>query len=146
MTKKLILATLAGSVVQFLLGWLIYGLLLANFMNSHMTHKYEGLMKDMNSGSFIILIFISGLLMSFLIAFIFQRWAKFDKFFMGLTAGMLIGLFFALTYDVSGYAMMNMFSVTVIIVDVIVATIITGIVGGVIAWVLGFKSKMAPAQ
>jgi len=29
MIKKLLLATVAGSVVQFLLGWLIYGLLLA---------------------------------------------------------------------------------------------------------------------
>ncbi len=82
MTKKLILATIAGSVVQFLLGWLIYGLLLANFMNSQTTH-YEGLMKDMNTGSFIILIFISGLVMSFLIAFIFQRWAKSEKFLNG---------------------------------------------------------------
>ena len=145
MIKKLILATLAGSVVQFLLGWLIYGLLLANFMNSHTTH-YEGLMKDMNTGSFIILIFISGLVMSFLIAFIFQRWGKIEKFFMGLTSGMILGFFIALSYDLSTLAMENLFSKRAMIVDVIANTIVVGIVGAVIAWVLGFKSKDVPAQ
>jgi uncharacterized membrane protein len=145
MTKKLILATLAGSVVQFLLGWLIYGLLLANFMNSHTTH-YEGLTKDMNTGSFMILIFMSGLVMSFLITFIFQRWAKFEKLLTGLTGGMLLGFFLALSYDLYFLASMNMFSVSAMIVDVIANTIVVGIVGAVIAWVLGFKVKAVPAQ
>ena len=145
MIKKLILATLAGSVVQFLLGWLIYGLLLANFMNSNTTH-YEGLMKDMNTGSFMILIFLSGLVMSFLITYIFQRWAKFDKFFVGLNAGFLIGFLTALSYDLYFLASMNMFSISATIVDVIANTVVVGIVGAVIAWVLGFKTKAVPAQ
>jgi len=144
MIKKLILATLAGSVVQFLLGWLIYGLLLADFMNSNTTH-FEGLMKDMNSGSFIILVFISGLMMSFLITFIFQRWAKFDNFLKGLTGGMFLGFFMALTYDLFSLAAMNMITVSTMIVDVIANTVVVGIVGAVIAWVLGFKSKEVPA-
>jgi len=145
MIKKFILATLAGSVVQFLLGWLIYGLLLANFMNSHTTH-YEGLMKDMNTGSFIILIFLSELVMAFLITFIFQRWAKFEGFFKGLTAGMLLGFLLALSYDLYFLASMNMFSVSTTVVDVIANTVVVGIAGAVIAWVLGFKSKAVPAQ
>jgi len=144
MIKKLILATLAGSVVQFLLGWLIYGLLLADFMNSNTTH-FEGLMKDMNSGSFIILVFISGLMMSFLITFIFQRWAKFDNFLKGLTGGMFLGFFMALTYDLFSLAAMNIINVSTMIVDVIANTVVVGIVGAVIAWVLGFKSKEVPA-
>jgi len=145
MNKKLIIAALVGSVVQYLLGWLIFGLLLANFMDSHTTH-YEGLMKDMSTPSFMILIFISGLVMSLLIAFIFQRWAKFEKFFMGLTAGMLIGFFMALSFDLSSLAMMNMISISALIADVIASTIVTGIVGAVIAWVLGFKSKAVSSK
>ena len=145
MTKKLILATLAGSVVQYLLGWLIYGLLLGNFMNSHTTH-YEGLMKDMNTGSFMILIFISGLVMSFILSFIFQRWAKFENLLAGLTGGMILGFFIALSYDLSSLAMENLISVSAMIADVIANTVVVGIVGAVIAWVLGFKSKAVPAQ
>ena len=114
-------------------------------MNSHSTH-FEGLMKDMNTGSFVILIFISGLVMSFLLAFIFQRWAKFEKFFKGLTAGMLLGFFLALSYDLYFLASMNLFSVSATIVDVIANTVVVGIVGAVIAWVLGFKLKAAPVQ
>jgi hypothetical protein len=144
MMKKLCLAALAGSVVQFLLGFLVYGLLLASFMDANTIH-YEGLMKDMNSASFIILIFLAGLVMSTLIAFIFQRWAKFDKFSAGFTGGMVLGFFISLSYDLSSYSMMNLVSVGGFVVDVIVATILTGIVGGTIAWVLGMKGKEQPA-
>jgi hypothetical protein len=143
MMKKLLLAAVAGSVVQFLLGWLVYGLLLAGFMSSQTTH-YDGLMRDMNSGSFILLIYISGLAMSFFIAFIFQRWAKFEKFFMGLTAGMVLGFFMSLSYDLSSYAMMNLISLSGMIVDIITATVLTGILGAVIAWVLGMGKAATP--
>ena len=135
---------MAGSVVQFVLGWLIYGILLAGFMNSQTTH-YEGLMKDMNSGSFIILIFLSGFVMSFFIAFIFQRWAKFETFFMGLTAGMFLGFFMSLSYDLASYSMMNLMSAGSLVVDVITATIVTGIVGAVIGWILGKGKITAPS-
>jgi uncharacterized membrane protein len=84
--------------------------------------------------------------MSFLIAYIFQRWAKFDKFITGLTAGLLIGFLLALSYDLYFLASMHMFSKSALIVDVIASTVITGIVSAVIAWVLGFKSKEVPAS
>ena len=142
MTKRLILAGFSGAIVQFLLGWLIYGILLADFMNSHTTH-YEGLMKDMNGGSFIILIFLSGLVMSFLITYIFQHWAKFDKFLPGLTGGMLVGFLMALSFDLFSYASMNMITVASMVVDVAANTVVTGIVGGTIACVLGFRSSKA---
>ena len=144
MIKKLIYATLVGTVVSFLLGWLIYGVVLDSFMKSQTT-EYTGLMREMD-GTFIILILLSNLMMSFFIAFIFQRWAKFETFFMGLTAGMMIGFFFAVSYDLYMLAAMNLFKAGGAIVDIIASTILTGIIGGVIAWVLGFKSKAVPAQ
>ena len=143
--KKLILAAFAGSVVQFLLGWLIYGILLANFMDSQTTH-YDGLVKDMNTGSFMILVYLAGLAMSFLLAFIFQRWAKFESIVKGLTGGMILGFFIALSYDLNSFSMMNLISVNAMIVDVIAYTVMIGIVGAIIAWILGFKSKDVPAK
>jgi hypothetical protein len=140
MVKRIILAALAGSVVQFLLGFLIYGLLLAKFMESCSVH-YEGLMKDMSGPSFMILMFLSGLVMDLLFAIIFQRWAKFDTFAKGMGGGMIIGFFFALSFDLGTYAMMNLMSATGLVVDVICATILNGIVGGVIGWVLGMGKK-----
>jgi len=145
MTKKLIIATIAGSILQFLLGWLIYGLLLANFMSCNTNH-FDGLMKDMNTGSFMILIFISGLVMSFLIAYIFQRWAKFETFNKGIIGGMVLGFFLALSYDLYFFASMNLMSFQAMVVDIITNTVVMGIIGGVIGWILGFKSKPVPAQ
>jgi hypothetical protein len=142
---RIFLATLSGAVVQFLLGWLVYGLLLASFMGDN-CNSFPGLMKDMNTASFYILTFISGLVMSFMIAYIFQYWAKFDKFLKGLLGGMFIGFFMALTYDLFSFAMMNLITVQSLIVDVISNTIIVGIIGGVIACVLGYKVKAAPSQ
>jgi hypothetical protein len=145
MTKKLILAAIAGSVVQFLLGWIVYGILLAGFMGSHMKH-YDGLMKDMDSGSFMVLVYLSGLTMSLFIAFVFQRWAKFEKFFLGLTGGMVIGFFMALSYDLFSYSSMNLVEFPGVIVDVIANTCIVGIVGAVIAGVLGYGSRAVSPQ
>lgn len=143
--KKLIFAAIAGSVLQFLLGWLIYGILLANFMDSQTTH-YDGLVKDMNTGSFMILVYLAGLSMSFLLAFIFQRWAKFESILKGLTGGMILGFFIALSYDLNSFSMMNLISVNAMIVDVIAYTVIIGIVGAIIAWILGYKSKDVQAK
>ena len=143
--KKLILAAIAGSVIQFLLGWLIYGILLANFMDSQTTH-YDGLIKDMNTGSFMILVYLAGLAMSFLLAFIFQRWAKFESILKGLTGGMILGFFIALSYDLNSFSMMNLISVNAMIVDVIAYAVIIGIVGAIIAWILGYGSKDVQAK
>jgi len=143
MIKKMLLATVAGSVVQFLLGWLIYGIFLSGFMDSQTTH-FEGLMKDMNSGSFVLVIFLSGLVMSFLFAFIFQRWAKFETFFSGLKAGLFMGFFMSLSFDLASYSMMNLMSEAALVVDVITGMIVTGIVCSVIGWVLGMGKKAVP--
>ena len=141
MTKKLILATLAGAVVQFLLGWLIYGLILANFMSANSIH-YEGLLKDMSTWRFMVLVFLSGLAMAFLIAYIFQRWGKIETLMKGLSCGMIIGFFVALSFDLNSYAMMHLVTKWVMVVDVIASTIMMGINGAVIAWILGYKSQV----
>ena len=140
MIKKLPLATIAGAVAQFLLGWLVYGIILAKFMETNTNH-FEGLMKDMNSGSFMVLIFCSGLVMSFMIAAIFQRWAKIKTFFNGFIGGLWLGFLLSLSYDLYFLAAMNLMSVGGTIVDIITSSITTGIVGGIIGWILGMGKK-----
>ena len=143
MNTKLILSTLAGTVVAYLLGWLFYGVLLASFMTNNTVH-YEGLAKAMD-GSFMVLVLLSNLVMVFLVAFIFQRWAKFEKWLQGLTAGMFLGFFIALWYDLFILASMNLFNFSTLVVDVIANAILLGITGAVVAWVLGYKAKTAAA-
>lgn len=144
MNKKLFIATLAGAVLQFLLGWLIYGILLADFMESNTT-QFEGLMKDMSGAGFMVGVFLSGLVMSFLLAYIFQRWAKFETFMQGLYAGAFFGFFLALSFDLYFYSSMNLMTVSGTIVDIISTTITSALLGGMIAWILGFNKKATAA-
>jgi len=106
MNIKLFLAAIAGAVVSFLLGWLIYGLLLMDFFQAN-TIVYEGLFMEMPN---MFLLILANLLMSFFIAFIFQRWAGFTTFLKGLGGGAFIGFFLAATIDLSLFSMMNLYT------------------------------------
>ncbi len=139
MNAKFFLSAIAGAITNFLLGWLVYGILLKGFAEANMT-QYPGLMPEMPN---IFLILLSTLFMAFLIAFIFQRWAGYSTFMNGLYGGMIIGFFIGASMDLSMFAMMNLFTPLYMIVDILVATVLTGIMGGVIAAILGIRKKEA---
>jgi len=137
MNPKVTIATIAGGVAYFLLGWLIYGILLMDFYTAN-TIQYPGLWKEMPN---LLLMFISNLLGAFLLAFIFHRWAGIKTFLGGLTGGLILGLILSLMWDLYFLSSMNLYSLTLVLVDVIVGTIFTGIIGGLIGWILGFGKK-----
>lgn len=139
MNTRIIIATLITAVVNFLLGWLIWGILLMGFYEAN-TIQYEGLMKEMPN---LVLIFISGLLYAFLLAYIFDRWANIRNLGKGFIAGMLVGVLITTCFDLYFLAGFNLFNVKVFIVDVIANTIVSGILGGVTAFVLGYGKKAA---
>jgi len=131
------LAGLAGGIFYFLLGWLVYGILLMNFYESNSIH-YDGLNKEM---PVMWMLALSNLLMGYFLAFVFDRWAKIFTFKEGFTGGLIIGLFVSLIYDLSFLSMMNLMNTRMTIVDILVSTLITGLVGAVVGWVLGYQKK-----
>lgn len=137
MNSKLIIATIAGGVAYFLLGWLIYGILLMDFYMAN-TIQYPGLWKEMPN---LWLMFISNLLGAFLLAFIFHTWAGIKTFLGGLTGGLILGLILSLMWDLYFLSSMNLYSVSLVVADVLVGTLFTGIIGGLIGWILGFGKK-----
>ncbi len=137
MNTKAILAGLAGGVFAFFAGWLIYGILLMDFMMDH-TIKYDGLMKDPPDFVFII---ISNLVYGLFFAFIFHRWANVKTLAGGFLNGMIISVFLVLSFDTSMYAFYNLFDMTAMLVDVAVGTIFGGLTGAVIGLVLGMGNK-----
>lgn len=102
------------------------------------TVVYDGLYKEMPN---LILLFLANLAMAFLIAWIFQKWANISTLSGGFTAGLLIGFLIGLTNDLMFYSMMNLYTSTLLFVDIIVAAIVVGIVGACIGWVLGIGKK-----
>jgi hypothetical protein len=139
MNARLIYATLAGTVACFLLGWLIYGIALEGYFNTHMVH-YEGLTKTM---PLMIPLILSNLSFALMMALIFQRWAGFTTFLKGLTGGIILGFFVSFSYDMSFLSMFNLYQGPVFIVDILAAVVMYGLAGGVIGWVLGTGKKAA---
>lgn len=143
MNTKLLVAALAGGVTAFLLGWLLFGMLLMGYYESHMIH-YEGLMKgeaDMNLG----LMFGSNLLFATAIAWISQR-AGVNTLMGGMITGATVGLLFYGSVDLAFMAMMNYFADhTVVLVDVLANTAWAAGIGAVVGLVLGKGNKTEAA-
>jgi hypothetical protein len=142
MNTKTLLAALGGAVASFLLGWLVYGILLMKTMEAH-TIQYEGLMKTDMSATGMIGIFLSNFAMSWLLAYIFSKWSNTTTFSGGFMNGMLIALPILLTYNIGFATWFNLFSETWLVIDTIVSTLFWGVVGGVIAMILGMGKKAA---
>lgn len=135
--KKRILATLAGFVVFFLLGWLFYGMLLMDFYATN-SGSATGIMREETDMVWWALI-VGNLLQAYLLVYIFGKWANINSFGGGFQAGLIIGLILGFATNLSMYGTMNIINLTVALVDPFVAGVMMAITGGVIGWVLGRK-------
>lgn len=137
MNTKMLVGALIGAVLFFLLGWLIYGILLADMMAGYMNTACTRPMEEMNMGLMILGNVVFGLLFAYILS---SGGAKFSSFSGGAMGGAVVGLLMSLSYDSMIYAqstMMNSF--TGVIMDVVAFTIISAIAGGGIGWWLGRK-------
>lgn len=131
------IAGLIGGIANFLLGWLIFGLLLMDWYASQTTH-YDGLVKEMPN---LVLILLSNLAMGFLVAIIYGEWTNVRTFKKGFIYGLVISFLFAVTIDLFFMSMMNLYTPTLVVVDIIVSTLMGATVAGVIGFVLGTGKK-----
>ena len=136
--KKLFIGGITGGVLFFLLGWVIYGMLLMDFMNSH-----TGVAGNISrpEPDFLYLI-IGNLAMGFLMAYIFIK-ANISSLGSGLVTGGVIGLLMAVGYDCTVYATTTIASKTGMAADVIAFTVMSAITGAVVGAVLGMGKKAA---
>jgi len=132
-TKKLLLGTLVGFVAMFLAGWGIWDLLVEPMTAGYYT-EYTGLKKEMPN---VGLIAASCLAASFLMTYIFVRWAGIKTFMSGAKAGALIAVLMGLTSSSMLLATLNYFSFQVLLADAFANIFWGGIAGGAIGWILG---------
>lgn len=136
---KLLLGSIVGAIVSFLAGWLFYGILFKDMMTKAMTPQANAVNKPEPN---LIGIFISGFIYAFLLAYIFEKWAKIRTVMGGVTAGALIGFLFSASMDISFWSMLNMYAdMTFMFVDIAMGTVMAAITGGAIGLVLGFKRQ-----
>lgn len=135
--KKRMLATLAGFVVFFLLGWLLYGFLLMDFYATN-SGSATGIMREESEMVWWALI-LGNLFQAYLLVYIFGKWANITTFGGGFSAGLIIGLILGFAVNLSWYGTMNITNLTATLVDPFVSGIMMAITGGVVGWVLGRK-------
>ena len=123
--KNFLVSGVVGGIVNFLLGWLLYGIIFKD------QFPVTG---EMNFTMLVLGSLSLGLFMSY----IYVKWAQISNWKTGLQAGAVIGLFMALYWDFY----INMTKVTADInwqnfgLDVLLTIVATAITGAVIAVVL----------
>jgi hypothetical protein len=127
-----LLAALAGGIVMFLLGFLLFGVLLADFFTKN-TVQYPGLMKDPPA---FWAIFLFNLVWAWLIAWIVER-SQASGWAVGAKIGAIALFTIGVGTDLDYLAFMHIYtSITPILVHLIVATILGAVAGAVIGLVM----------
>ncbi len=136
--KKLFMGGIVGGILFFLLGWLIYGMLLMDFMNNH-TGAAGNVSRT--EPDFLYLA-IGNLAMGFLLAYIFVK-SNVNSMAGGFITGAVLGLLMSVGYDCMIYGTTTVISKTAMAADVAVSTVMTAIAGAVVAMVMGMGKKAA---
>src|SRR5438874_7390180 len=87
MLVRVLAATVAGGIVFFVVGYILFALLLDPIIKPYMI-QYPGLMKEPMPD--ILFLAIWNLTMAFLFAFVFDYWASIRTFVGGLKGGFIL--------------------------------------------------------
>jgi len=143
MNTKVLLAALAGGVAMFLLGWLVWGMILDPWYRTIMTPEATAATRNPEEMVMWALA-LSNLVYGLLLALIFNRWANISTFKTGAIAGAVISFLVALSFDFSLFAFMKMWTnSTILLVDPLANAAVGAVVGGVVGWVLGYGQRQA---
>lgn len=138
MAVRFLVSTVVGGIVFFILGFLLYGMLLDPWMKANIT-QYAGLMKEIPD---MVPLAGMNLVWAGMIAFVADNWAKANDLGSGMKVGGILMLFASIAVNLGYTAFMNMFqSLLVPVVDSVVWTFIGVVSGGVIGIVLGKMNK-----
>jgi hypothetical protein len=135
---KIIRGTLFGGIAYFLMGWLVWGILLMDFYTANFNQCASRPEMEMIWWAMIV----SNLTIALLLT-LFLKWSGAKGIVDGLKIGALFGFLYSLSLNLGYYSMTTMFNnFTAIIVDVIVNTLVMAIIGLVIVLLWG-KEKTA---
>ena len=124
--KNFIVGGIVGGIVDFLLGWLFWGIVFADFFPA--TDESQ-----MN----MIFIFLGCVTFGFFISYIFSKWAHIRTASTGAVAGSVISLFLSLFHNFFYYGNNLTPDYKVIIMDVALTVVCGAIVGSLIGFVNG---------
>jgi hypothetical protein len=132
-SKNYFLAGILGGIVYFLLGWLVYGMLLMDYMEEN-----AGLALGVNRVDMLLWsIGLGSLLYGFFLSYIFSCVGQVKTAASGAKSGAWVGFLVAGAIDFTMYGTTNITTLNAVAVDILAATVLASITGAVVAWVLG---------
>ncbi len=120
--KNFVISGIAGGFIEFILGWLFYGILFKDSFPSNGTEN-------------MLLIFLGCMTFGFLLSYIFIKWAHISNWKTGLSSGAIIGLFIALYFSFFANSMKTMdeLNIQLMALDTAITVVMSAIVGATIA-------------
>ena len=136
-TSKFVIGGIIGGVLFFLLGWLIYGMLLMDFMAQHMSSAAAGVMRPETEWPWWAMI-LGNMGLGFLVSYVISK-ANVASATAGATTGAVVMFLFSLSINFMMYAQMNLYDLTSIAVDMVSSAVIGAIAGAAVGWWNGRK-------
>jgi hypothetical protein len=137
---KILLAAAVGTVVYFLVGWLVFEVLLGKYMSAN-TAQIAGFKKSGEESSMLLLL-VSCAAYALLLAVLLGQWAQVATFREGLTIGAVTGGLVATMTNTYWHSTSHFFNgFAPVLVDIAAAGLTVGGMGGAIAWFLGFWGR-----
>jgi hypothetical protein len=136
--KKFLLGSLVGGIVFFFGGYLVYGMLLADFMskNAGTASGVERPTEEMVMWALVVGNLSFGVLMSYVL-----NKANVMSISGGIVTGAIVGFLMSLGIDCVMYGTSNVMTTTMMMGDVAAMTGISAVAGAVITWVINLGSK-----
>ena len=129
-TTKLLTGTVVGTIVAMIGGFLLYGMVLSEYMQENASQIAEPNM---------LWLAIGHIAFALLITYIFLQWAGISTAASGAKAGALIALLAGLAFNFIYLGTSNHFTggVATVLLDAVGMAVVWGITGAAIGWVLG---------
>jgi hypothetical protein len=143
MLIRLLAATVAGGLVFYVVGFVLFGIVLDPFLRNYVA-QYPGLMKEPMPD--LLFLPLWNLAIAFLFALVFEKWAAVRTFVGGLKTGAILMFIIALIIDLNLLAFMNFWKGPIgVTIDILAATALGALAAGVVGAVLGLMNK-SPAS
>lgn len=139
-TNKFLIGGIIGGIAYFLLGWLVWGILLMDFMQQNLGSA-TGVMKSEEEMEWLHLI-IGNLFSGLAVSYVLNKSSV-----SGVSAGAIVGgtlsLLISTGFDFTMLGTANIFNLTASLVDIAASTVVGAIVGALVGWYLGMGKKAA---
>lgn len=125
MNKSLLFSGVVGTIVYYLLGWLVYGVIFPDLAGGEQNPLF---------------ILLGCLFYVFIFAVLFTRWTSISKFSAGFNAGLILGVLYAVSFYFFKISEGGSFDIQPFLKEIVIGGLMTGITSGAIALVIGKTS------